>query len=187
MATAKDEQEKSTTNGKTEASAEDFYKSWTGFYQQMADESTELFQKGMMTFQQMVPLYPGQEMFKEWLENSQQLVSRMTEESMSAPGDVNTYKRMYDLWIDTWTRNLEGYMKTPEFAARSGKDLETFSELQKKMGEMMEAYWQAIHLPSAQDMREVYHKLYTIERKLDELDRHMRKSQSSSSGETGKK
>jgi Poly(R)-hydroxyalkanoic acid synthase subunit (PHA_synth_III_E) len=187
MATANNEQEKQHTNGKNDPSTEDYYKAWSGFYQQMADESTEFFQKGMTTFQRMVPLYPGNEIFKQWLENSQDFMNRMTEESLNAPGDVNTYKRMYDLWLETWTRNLEGYMKTPEFAAQSGKDLETFSDLQKKMGEMMEGYWQAIHLPSSQDMREIYHKLYMIERKLDELARHMRKSQAASSSGPDKK
>ena len=44
----------------------------------------------------------------------------------------------------------------------------------KKLGEAFEIYWESVHLPSAADMREVYHKLYSLDRKLDDLDKRFR-------------
>jgi hypothetical protein len=69
---------------------------------------------------------------------------------------------------------MDTMMRTEAFAAKSGKDLEQFADYKKKMGEMLEAYWESLHLPNSSDMREVYHKLYTMDRKLDDLDNRLR-------------
>jgi hypothetical protein len=65
-------------------------------------------------------------------------------------------------------------MSTPEFVARSGQDLEQFSEFREKTGDMMNHYWENLHLASARDLHEVFHKLYTMDRKLDDLDERLR-------------
>lgn len=154
------------------------FEAWQDLYRQMADEGLSFYQKGIDTVQRMFPpMYPGGELFGQWMENYQDMMSRMGEDVSRSPGDMDVFRRMYDTWLDAWTRGLESYMRTPEFAAKSGKDIERFSDIQKRTGEMMEAYWHAMRLPSTHDMREIYHKLYILERKLDDLDRQIRARQ----------
>lgn len=174
MTSRKTKSENPETNGYK--NSQDAYEAWRDFYQKMTDESMAFYQQGMEMFQKMTPFYPAAQggVFKEWINNYQAFVDRVREETGGMmPMDMESYRRMYEAWLDTWTRNLESYMRTPEFVAKSGKDLEAFADVQSKFGEMMEAYWHTMHLPSTEDMKEVYHKLYLIDRKLDDMDRRM--------------
>ncbi len=64
-------------------------------------------------------------------------------------------------------------MQTPEFAAQSGQHLEHMSQFQEQSAKLLEQYWATLRLPSTHDMKELYHKLYVIERKLDDLDKQL--------------
>ncbi len=144
---------------------------WQGFYQKMAEDGMQFFQQSVEMAQKCSPFFPNNELMTMWAGNYQDFLQQVQAETTESKGfDPDSYKRLYEAWLNTWTHNLEGYMRTPEFAEKSGKNLETMSEMQKKMGDFMESYWQMMRLPSAQDMREIYHKLYLIERKLDEID-----------------
>jgi hypothetical protein len=167
-----------------ESAAHDFYHSWMDMYQQWSEEGMTAFQKGIEATQRMMPFTPpGQEMMNLWMDSMQSFSTRISQElgqdgspqqAMAAMADPTAYKKMYDVWLDTWSTQLEGYLRSPEFAAKSGRDLEAFSDWKKKLGEVMEAYWESIHLPSSADMREIYHKLYLMDRKLDDMDRRFR-------------
>lgn len=185
MTTAKNSQEeREAQNGRREDSLQDAAQAWGSFYQQMADEGMDFFRKGMEIAQQASPFALGGGVYKQWMDNYYAFVNRVMEES-SAPMDTKEgYRRFYDAWLDVWTRGMESYMQTPEFAARSGKHMENVSDLTKRTGEIMEAYWHSVHLPSSHDMREIYHKLYLIERKLDEMDRRMRQATETSAAKT---
>lgn len=171
-----DEKKQTHTHNGSSAEGSNPYEGWSEFYQKMANESMDMFQQGMESFQKVNPFHPGGELFQQWFDSYRDFMSRVGEESTTGgvPGDMESYKRLYEAWLDSWTRNLESYMRTPEFAARSGRDLETFSDMRKSMNEAMDAYWHAVRLPSAHDMEELFHKLYVIDRKLDELDRRVR-------------
>lgn len=156
--------------------ASDAFKSWFDFYRQMSEEGMTAFQKGLEATQKFTPFAPGQEMYSVWIDSVQDFHKKVGQESLYPyPGmDTESYKKMYEAWLEAWSKNLDTYMRTPEFASRSGKDLERFSDFKKQMGNMLEAYWESIHLPSAADMREVYQKLYVLERKFDDMDRRFR-------------
>lgn len=166
----------------------DIYDTWQDFYQQMMKDGMSFFQQGVEMAQKMTPFAPANPLMSQWMDNYQDFVDRFSQQSHTRPTDgMDTGRQLYEAWLDTWTRNMEGYLQTPEFAAKSGKDLETFSDAHKKMTEMMEAYWQAMRLPSAQDMREIYQKLYMIERKLDELDKRLRTASDTPKSSAGAK
>lgn len=167
------------------------YQVWGNFYQNMMEEGVDFLRQGMEMAQKMSPLYPDNTAFSVWMRNYQDFMSRVSEEATTAgqrPG-AESYQRIYEAWLDTLSRSMETYMQTPEFVSQSGKHLETMSEVHQKMAEAMEAYWHALRLPSLHDMREIYHKLYIIERKIDDLDRRFREQQAnmSSNGASAKK
>lgn len=181
MAVSQNEPETHARNGKHhdsshEKTMHDAAQNWFDFYQKMTEESMSAFQRGMEMSQKAAgftaPFGPGQEMFRMWSESMQDFTRRMGGEPFW--GDPASFRRAYDAWLESWAVQMETYMRTPEFAAKSGQDLEAMSDMKKRMGKMLEAYWDSIHLPSAADMREVYHKLYLMERKMDDMDRHLR-------------
>ena len=163
-------QQTNTSRARHQETGSEHFGAWQEFYQRMSEEGMAFFQQGMDAAQSMMPSYPGKEAFQVWTDSYQDFMNRIGKEGMAAPGDPTAYRRMYEIWLETWGQNLETYMRTPEFAAKSGKDLEMMAEAKKRIGEMLEAYWASIHLPSSADMRELYHQLYTIDRKLDDLD-----------------
>jgi hypothetical protein len=188
MPSQKDKTENTGTNGHSTASQE-MYENWRGYYQKMTDDGMSYYRQGMDMFQKMAPFYPANSFMQGWMENYQTFLDRVRDESGAGSAtDMDSYRRMYDAWLETWTKSLEGYMRTPEFVAKSGKDLEAFTDFQNKMGDMMDTYWNTLHLPNTADMKELYQKLYTIDRKLDELDRRFREfAASSKSSATAKK
>jgi hypothetical protein len=155
------------------------YTMWWDFYRQMAEEGQDMWRKSMDMAQQMTPFFPNSDMFRQWNGMMQDMMGGGAGESpfLNPSSGTETYRQMYDTWLSMWTETMERSMRTPEFAAKSGKDMERFSEAHQKMSESMESYWQALRLPSAQDMREIYQKLYMIERKLDEMDQRIRRMQ----------
>jgi hypothetical protein len=166
------EKQNSHHSHSTGYSYQDAYESWSQYYQQMATEGMAFFQKGLEATQKFTPFFPQPELYQVWTQSYQDFLSHLGHDPSQLGPDK--FRELYDIWLETWSRHLEHYMRTPEFAAKSGKDLETFSEFSKQMGRLLEAYWESLHLPSSADMREIYHKLYLIERKLDEMDRRFR-------------
>jgi hypothetical protein len=154
------------------------YRAWSDFYRQMSVEGMEMFQRGVENAQRMSPLGSDNPFFRFWFNTQQDFMNRFSHGGWAEAADPEAYQKAYDSWMDTLGQNLETYMGTEEFASQSGKGLEMLSDMKKKTGELMESYWHALHLPSAHDMRELYHKLYVIERKLDEMDRRLRDLQS---------
>ncbi len=161
-------------NGGHHTDQENFYDAWRDYYQRMSEDGLAFFQKSVEVAQEFNPYYPGSEAMKRWMEQYEGVTQKMGEGTPSNFMDMDAFKNMYDLWLSTMTDNMQTWMRTPEFVAQNGSDLETFSEMRKRMSDAWEAYWEAIHLPSTRDVREVYRKLYNIERKLDEMDRRFR-------------
>ncbi len=171
----KESEGRKSTNGKSGPTGyENPYENWTQLYQQMATEGMTFFQKGVEAAQDMMP-NPEQHqgMYQHWNDSFVQFMQQAGTEGQAQ--DPETYKKLYHVWLDTWSQNFESYMRSPEFVKSSGKNLEAFSDAKSQMGEMLEEYWKNIHLPSSRDMREVYHKLYIMERKQDEQDRKLDK------------
>jgi hypothetical protein len=176
MAVSHNDPETSTKNGKhTAEDPTETMQDWFQAYRQLTEDNMTAFQRNMDLAGKMMPFGPGSEFFTMWTHGMQDFWGRMGQDPVM-PGDMEGFRRMYETWLSTWTDRMESYMRTPEFASKSGKDLEAMSDLKKKLGESMETYWGAMHLPSSADMREIYHKLYLIERKLDEMDRHIRQA-----------
>lgn len=176
--------EKSQTNG---AGLHEAFETWAGFYKEMATQGMGMFEKSIEAAHQMHPLYPGSEVYDQWLDNFKDFTEAFMRETTENPGDPEAFRRLYQIWLTACSKNFESYMRTPEFVARSGKNIEEFSELKQKMGEGLEEYWHAIHLPSSRDMREIYQKLTVIDRKMDELDKRFREMEKASKKTTPKK
>ncbi len=163
-----------TTENKQNGSrqTEEAYKNWASLYQQMTEEGMGLFRKSVETAQEMMPTPEAhQEMYRHWNDSFQQFMEKASVEGKAQ--DPSTYKELYTLWLENWSRQFDAYMRTPEFVENSGKNLEAFSDAKSQMGEWLEEYWHNLHLPSARDMREIYHKLYILERKQDAQDRKL--------------
>jgi hypothetical protein len=175
-------------NGKSEG-AESAYQTWYDFYRQMSEEGMNAFQKGIEASQNFSASAPfnahgsnplaANPIMNVWMESIHQFNEKMGTEKTAADSlnefsNPEYYKKMYDAWTQTWGENLETYMKTSEFAEKSGKDLEKFSDLKAQMGKTLEMYWESIHLASSADMKELYHKLYQMDRKLDDLDKRFK-------------
>ncbi len=159
-------------NGNNQAGYEEAYQNWTNLYQQMANEGMTFFQKSVEATQEMMPNpEQHQEMYQHWNESFLNFMQEAGSDGQIP--DPESYKKLYNVWLDTWSKNFEGYMRSPEFVKNSGKNLEAFSDAKSQMGDMLEEYWHNIHLPSTRDMKEVYHKLYIMERKQDEQDRKL--------------
>ncbi len=185
---AMDTQKENGTRNEGQNNARDMFETWQGYYQQWADESMEMFNRGMETAQKMSPFFPGPEMARVWMDNYKEFMDRFASEGMgSASSGADTYRKAYDVWLDYWTKNMEAFIQTPEFAEKSGQHLGMMSDMKQRFGEFMESYWHAMHLPSSHDMREIYHKLYIIERKLDEMDRRFREAETGSVSGAGAK
>lgn len=175
--------ENSSRNGYTNENA---YDTWSDFYKQITDEGMSFFRQGVEMAQQMSPFYMSNEIFQQWMENYSDFINQISQRS-SAPLNAADYRNIYESWLDAWNKNLESYMQTQYFAEKSGKNLETMSDFKKKGGELMEAYWHNLHLPNTEDMREIYHKLYTIERKLDDMDRKLQQMYTAKTSASAKK
>jgi hypothetical protein len=134
----------------------------------------DMFRKGMDAAQQMSPFFPGNPAFELWMQNYKQFTDKAMAETMERPMEPETFRRIYEAWLTTWSKNLDVYMRTPEFLEQSGRNMEAFSEFRKRMDEMLDEYWKSIRLPSTRDMDEIYQKLYLIDRKLDDMDRRFR-------------
>ncbi len=155
----------------SEGAYADAYAAWGDFYQKMAEEGLDLFQRSVETAQDMMPGAMNPNIYQYWSEGFRDFMQYTAREGM--PTDPQGFRQFYDMWLESWSKGFEAYMRTPEFVSSSGKNLEAMSDIQLKLGEMMEEYWHAIHLPSSRDMREIYHKIYLTERKQDEQDRKL--------------
>src|SRR5687768_13492848 len=93
--------------------ASEAYEAWGEFYQQMAEESMDFFRKGVENFQKMSPFYPSNELYQKWADNYQQFLNTMTDEPGIKAGDKDVFRKMYEAWMETWTRNLDSYMRSP--------------------------------------------------------------------------
>ena len=147
---------------------------WMETYQKWTDESLNAFQQSMEQAQKMNPMFNNPELVQLWQEQFQSFTDKVRTTDWQHPSSPENFKKMYDTWLESASSQMDTMMRTEAFAAKSGKDLKQFAEYKKKMGEMLEAYWESIHLPNSSDMREVYHKLYTMDRKLDDLDNRLR-------------
>jgi hypothetical protein len=153
----------------------DPYKAWMDYIQTVNEESATFFQRSMDMSRSLFPM-ANQDFMRLWMENYQEFVTRMTENPTAFQEDpAGAARKLYDTWVDIWSKNLETYLRSPEFAAKSGRDLEMFSEMRKRWGQFLESYWEGLHLPSSADMRELYQKMYTMDRKLDDIDSRLRK------------
>ncbi len=141
---------------------------WMDYYKTVMEQGLEVMHRGTeMAFQTPTGM-PGWDSFETWMDAYQ---SRL---NPSEKLDNQTLRNMYDAWVHAWAESMERWMSTPEFVAKSGQDLEHFSEFQEKTGTMMNQYWETLHLASARDLHEVFHKLYLMDRKLDDMDKRLR-------------
>jgi hypothetical protein len=169
MATAQQE----STNQES-ANQQNPFAPWMETYQKWTDESLNAFQQSMQQAQKMNPMFNNPELMKLWQDQFQSFTDKVRTTDWQHPSSPENFKKIYDTWLESASAQMDTMMRTEAFAAKSGKDLEQFADYKKKMGEMLEAYWESLHLPNSSDMREVYHKLYTMDRKLDDLDNRLR-------------
>lgn len=141
------------------------------FYQEMSREWLNYCQDFLGVMGQFSPVNLDEGLTKEWFENFHYWLEQIDTEMM----DINAYERLVKVWAKIWTKHLETYMgstlKTREFVGGSEKTLEALTDLKLLRDVILEAWWYAIRLPNRRDMRELYYKDYTIERKLDELNK----------------
>lgn len=173
MPTAEDTQKQ---NGPT---GEEMFQPWMEMYKKWTEESMTSFQSAMSQAQKMNPMLGNPELYELWQQSYQAFTDKVqTTDWRNAANPENynpeNFKKMYETWLENASTQMDSMMRTEAFAAKSGKDLEQFAEYKKKLGELFEGYWETLHLPNAADMREVYHKLYTMDRKLDDLDTRLR-------------
>jgi hypothetical protein len=161
-----------------ESSQQNPFAPWMETYQKWTDESLNTFQQSiqqsMAQAQKMNPMFNNPELTQLWQEQFQSFTDQVRTTDWQQPSSPEAFKKMYDTWLESASSQMDSMMRTEAFAAKSGQDLKQFAEYKKKMGEMLEAYWESLHLPNSSDMREVYHKLYTMDRKLDDLDNRLR-------------
>lgn len=189
-----EERTQDSMNESFNESLNESYQAWSGFYQRMAEEGLTFFQKNMEAAQQMMPGMLGMsgmpgmgtsgmsgmpgmqgfaapDLYRQWTEAFHEMVNAWETEGGTMNPEI--YQKMYRIWLEMCSKSAETFMRTPEFVQASGKNLEAFSDAKARMGEMIEEYWGLLHLPSTHDMRELYHKHYLQERKLDEMDRKL--------------
>lgn len=150
----------------------------TGFENFAADYGNmmETMRRNWEEFYGMIPFAPQPKVAQLWMDNYMAFIKQAGQDGMMgfASDPSGTSKRMYEQWVDLWSKSLDAYFRSPDFAAKSGRDLEALSEWKKWYGQWMESYWASVHLPSTADMRDVYQKLYVLDRKLDNLEQLVR-------------
>jgi hypothetical protein len=135
------------TDSSTQANAQ--YQAWLSMMQQMTRDNMQWFQNS--------------------LEMAQNAYSFNTENTGAQMDPKNMSKNLYDTWLKNWTQHLESMMAGAEFSEHSGKTLHAASEAKQQIDQMLRQYWHSLQLANAEDMKEVYLKLYQMERRLDDL------------------
>lgn len=188
------------SNGKTDAPFEAsmdamnmMYDTWRDWMTQASQEGFSMFQQGLASAQRFAPGMAGDfeerlasmpwaasidadkltQMSQQWMDSFGRFMAHSSDAIQANPTDPQAYKKIYEAWLNSCAEQMEQWMQTPEFAAQSGQRLEHMSQFQEQSGKMLEQYWATLHLPSTHDMKELYHKLYVIERKLDDLDKQL--------------
>ncbi|MBY0450354.1 MAG: hypothetical protein K2X01_07010 [Cyanobacteria bacterium] len=139
------------TDSNSQANAQ--YQAWLGMMQQMTRDNMQWFQNSLDMAQNLAQ------------GTAQQGYPFNTERT----GPQVDPKSMYDAWLKNWTQHLESMMAGAEFSEHSGKTLHAASEAKQNMDQMLRQYWHSLQLANAEDMKEVYLKLYQMERRLDDL------------------
>ncbi len=135
------------THFNSSAQANEQYQAWLGMMQQITRDNLQWFQQSLEMAQKAYP-------FASNTENT---------EPNTSP------KSAYDAWLKHWTQHLESMMAGAEFSEHSGKTLHAASEAKQTMDQMLRQYWHSLQLANTEDMKEVYLKLYQMERRLDDL------------------
>lgn len=89
------------------------------------------------------------------------------EEELSA----EKYKQLYNIWIETYSDTFKEYQNSDDFVSDMGEFVSNLMEFQKFNREIFENnYLKVLNLPTKADIDETNKELYTLRKKVRELD-----------------
>lgn len=164
----------SFTNGNASETSDAMMSQWLAFCRKLSEENMALFKRSVEAAQQMHSMPEGSpsatDMMGYWQNSFKDYSQRFSNFNPTNLQDPTQIKHAYEQWMLYWSEQFETMMGTKEFALNSGKNLERLTQFQDKMGDVLEEYWHNLHLSTSDDMREVFQKLYTLDKKIDEID-----------------
>jgi len=95
-------------------------------------------------------------------------------EHTTPPDPFEGMIKFYETWSKAWSQSMSETASSERFAEAMGKQMETqldsFAQVRKSFGEMMDAYLKEMNLPSRGEITGLAERLTSIEIKLDDLD-----------------
>ena len=104
----------------------------------------------------------------------------MAEKGIGLEGfDPSGYKKVYDIWVRSFSEMFDQMMKTSAFAATMGKALEQSVDFKKQFDEMIEETLKQMRLPTTADMKELHRQLNALTVQLDRLEQRLERVEES--------
>ena len=107
-----------------------------------------------------------------WLAASEKVQEKSMEITREPPS-AEAYKKLYNIWIETFEKEFCVLFKEPSFAATMGKMMNSTLEFRKKNDELMEVYLRALRIPTKKDLDEVYLELANLRREIRNLSENI--------------
>lgn len=136
--------------------------------------SREKTEKTMKVFPLFINLYSvWMDSISDFQELSLEAMKRMTDKTASLDEiSPDRYKEIYNIWVETYSDTFREFLRSGHFARDLGEFISGFIEMQKYNREMLEEnFLRPNDLPTKTEMDELNRELYSLKKKIRELDR----------------
>lgn len=141
-----------------------------------AREKSEKMMKGFSLFVDLYSTWMDSNMnFQSVFIEAMRRVKEKTDAEMEGEISPEKYKEFYRIWIETYSETFKEFLKSGHFASDMGKLMSYFMEFQKFNREMLEEnLLKPMNLPTKSEIDEINKELYSLKKKVKELDSHIK-------------
>ena len=90
-----------------------------------------------------------------------------------SPGD---YKAFYTLWMKTYEKTFDKFLRSEEFSSDLGAFVSDFTDFKKNYEDILEDHLKKMSIPTKSDLEAAFKDIYTLKKKVRELSTDLKKA-----------